>query len=369
MTYKRSATWSKPDDEPRNALVRSQYDAVADLTPDQVTSLFAGCSSAMQRNASRVLDALGDFVRVGLDDLDAAADGVASLGISLASDGVKNMDYDSMLIGILTRAEAALGSRWDGSAKQRWASVVDVFCEMCRSSAPATPKSKITEPKKTKKSYTGGYYKKFQISMGWKKPPEKIPFNLPADASDSLASPGPGATPRHVDRAPAGAGRSRSIGRDGAAAGGSVGGPVAAVQNRSPARMEKDAARERGVERAFAMFARASAVAMIAAAAKFPEASVGLLRAALMEAKMGLLACVALLFALRPYAFSRTGVVACVFVAAWAIIGHGYGVGGVRDLSFATGPVCDAVPAACENGVTRWMMLVIDGSGAKGGKK
>ena len=78
MTYKRSATWSKPDDEGRDALVRSQYDAVAELTPDQVTSLFAGCSSALQRNASRVLDALGDFVRVGLDDLDAAADGVTS---------------------------------------------------------------------------------------------------------------------------------------------------------------------------------------------------------------------------------------------------------------------------------------------------
>ena len=108
MTYKRSATWSKPDDEGRDALVRSQYDAVAELTPDQVTSLFAGCSSALQRNASRVLDALGDFVRVGLDDLDAAADGVTSLGVSLASDGVKNMDYDSMLLGILNRAEATL---------------------------------------------------------------------------------------------------------------------------------------------------------------------------------------------------------------------------------------------------------------------
>ena len=175
------------------------------LTPDQVTSLFAGCSSALQRNASRVLDALGDFVRVGLDDLDAAADGVTSLGVSLASDGVKNMDYDSMLLGILNRAEATLGSRWDESARQRWASVVDVFCDMCRSSAPVTPKSKITEPKKTKKSYTGGYYKKFQIYMGWKKAPAKIPFNLPADASDSLASPGPGATPRHVDRRPRGA--------------------------------------------------------------------------------------------------------------------------------------------------------------------
>ena len=28
--------------------------------------------------------------------------------------------------------------------------------------------------------------------------------------------------------------------------------------------------------------------------------------------------------------------------------------------------MCDVVPAACENGVTRWMMLVIDGPGAKG---
>ena len=26
--------------------------------------------------------------------------------------------------------------------------------------------------------------------------------------------------------------------------------------------------------------------------------------------------------------------------------------------------MCDVVPAACENGVTRWMMLVIDGPGA-----
>jgi len=365
MTYKRSATWSKPDDEGRDALVRSQYDAVAELTPDQVTSLFAGCSSALQRNASRVLDALGDFVRVGLDDLDAAADGVTSLGVSLASDGVKNMDYDSMLLGILNRAEATLGSRWDESARQRWASVVDVFCDMCRSSAPVTPKSKITEPKKTKKSYTGGYYKKFQIYMGWKKAPAKIPFNLPADASDSLASPGPGATPRHVDRAPATAGHTRLVDRDRAVAGG----PVAAVQHKSPGRMAKEAAQERGIERALATFARACVVAMVALAANHPEASAKLLRTALIEAKIGLLACVALLFALRPLAFSRAGVAACVFVAAWAILAHGYGVGGLRDFSFVTGPVCDVVPAACENGVTRWMMLVIDGPGAKGGKK
>ena len=199
-----------------------------------------------------VLDALGKLVRVGLDDLDAAADGVTSWrlprlgrrqehGLRLDAPRHSQPRGSRARIPLGRVRQAALGVR-----RGRLLRHVPVL------RARDMPKSKITEPKKTKKSYTGGYYKKFQIYMGWKKSPAKIPLNLPADASDSLASPGPGATPRHVDRAPATAGHMRLVDRDRAVAGG----PVAAVQHKSPGRMTKEAAQERGIERTFAMFAR-----------------------------------------------------------------------------------------------------------------
>ena len=221
-----------------------------------------------------------------------------------------------------------------------------------------TPKSKITEPKKTKKSYTGGYYKKFQIYMGWKKAPAKIPFNLPGGRLGLPREPGTGA-PRldtSIEPPPPPVTRVWSTEIEPSPAD-----PWRQCSTRVPGGRRMKRAQERGIERALATFARACVVAIIALAANHPEASAKLLRTALIEAKIGLLACVALLFALRPLAFSRAGVAACVFVAAWAILAHGYGVGGLRDFSFVTGPVCDVVPAACENGVTRWMMLVIDG--------
>ena len=144
---------------------------------------------------------------------------------------------------------------------------------------------------------------------------------------------------------------------------------MAAVQHKSPGRMTKEAAQERGIERTFAMFARACVVAMVAAAANHPEASAGLLRTALIEAKMGLLACVALLFALGPLAFSRAGSPRASLSPRGPSSGTDTASAACVTFPSSRDPCADVVPAACENGVTRWMMLVIDGPGAKGGKK
>ena len=125
----------------------------------------------MQQAASELTKALCDFVELGLDDLDACAGANAALGASLARKGVAASDFDRFLERVLAEAEATLGDAFDADANQRWASLIDVFCGQCvvGIGPPMTPKSALEPPKPKKKSYTGGMYKKFAVSVGFEK--------------------------------------------------------------------------------------------------------------------------------------------------------------------------------------------------------
>ena len=201
--YKRSSTWSKEGDRERDAAVRAQW---RKLSHDPAT-LTRACAPAMQQAASELTKALCDFVELGLDDLDACAGANAALGASLARKGVAASDFDRFLERVLAEAEATLGDAFDADANQRWASLIDVFCGQCvvGIGPPMTPKSALGSPKPKKKSYTGGMYKKFAVSVGLKKAKSPVAFNL--SASDSVASPGQGPAPRER-----GAGDARGVG-------------------------------------------------------------------------------------------------------------------------------------------------------------
>ena len=224
-------------------------------------------------------------MELGLDDLDACAGANAALGASLARKGVAASDFDRFLERVLAEAEATLGDAFDADANQRWASLIDVFCGQCvvGIGPPMTPKSALGSPKPKKKSYTGGVYKKFAVSVGLKKAKSPVAFNL--SASDSVASPGQGPAPRER-----GAGDARGVGggldrlndrhRSGSATP-ITAGPVPAVQPRGKRRVARDARRDRGFERFFASAFWAIVVFIVALIAQYPEVTAAHTRAAL----------------------------------------------------------------------------------------
>ena len=250
--YKRSSTWSKEGDRERDAAVRAQW---RKLSHDPAT-LTRACAPAMQQAASELTKALCDFVELGLDDLDACAGANAALGASLARKGVAASDFDRFLERVLAEAEATLGDAFDADANQRWASLIDVFCGQCvvGIGPPMTPKSALGSPKPKKKSYTGGMYKKFAVSVGLKKAKSPVAFNL--SASDSSPSPGQGPAPRER-----GAGDARGVGggldrlndrhRSGSATP-ITAGPAPPCNRAASAAWRATRARDRGFERFFA---------------------------------------------------------------------------------------------------------------------
>ena len=225
--YKLSPTWSKEGDRERDAAVRAQW---RKLSKDPAT-LTRACAPAMQQSARELIKALCDFVDVGLDDLDACAGANAALGASLARKGVVAADFDTFLERLLAEARDAVGDDFDAVAKQRWASVIDAFCGQCvlGIGPPSTPKSALGSPKPKKKSYTGGMYKRFAVSVGLKKAKSPVAFNL--DASDSIASPGQGPAPREPGSVGGGVGGGSRFGAERATP--ITAGPVPAVQPRS----------------------------------------------------------------------------------------------------------------------------------------
>lgn len=358
--YKRSPTWSKEGDRERDAAVRAQW---RKLSHDPAT-LTRACAPAMQQAASELTKALCDFVEVGLDDLDACAGANAALGASLARKGVASSDFDRFLERVLAEAEATLGGAFDAAANQRWASAIDVFCGQCvvGIGPPMTPKSALGSPKPKKKSYTGGVYKKFAVSVGLKKAKSPVAFNL--SASDSVASPGQGPAPRERGARDGGSGVGLSRLNDRYGSGSATpitAGPVPAVQPRGKRRVARDARRDRGFERFFASAFWALVALIVALIAQYPEVTAAHTRAALYLGRQKLLYLLCFGFFLRPVAFARAGFVVAVFVAFLTIAGFGYGARAARDPWGAAAPYVCFAEKVCDNGLTTWVRLVAYG--------
>ena len=358
--YKKSPTWSKEGDRERDAAVRAQW---RKLSHDPAT-LTRACAPAMQQAARELTKALCDFVELGLDDLDACAGANAALGASLARKGVASSDFDRFLERVLAEAEATLGGAFDAVANQRWASAIDVFCGQCvvGIGPPMTPKSALGSPKPKKKSYTGGMYKKFAVSVGLKKAKSPVAFNL--SASDSVASPGQGPAPRERGARDGGGGNGLSRLNDRHGSGSATpitAGPVPAVQPHGKRRVARDARRDRGFERFFASAFRAIVVCIVALIAQYPEVTAAHTRAALYLGRQRLLYLLCFGFFLRPVAFARAGFVVAVFVAFLTIAGFGYGARAARDPWGAAAPYVCFVEKVCDNGLTTWVRLVAYG--------
>ena len=352
--YKRSPTWSKEGDPERDAAVRAQW---RKISKDPAT-LTRACAPAMQQAARELTKALVDFVDVGLDDLDACAGANAALGASLARRGVVAADFDGLLERVLAEADAALGVEFDAVAKQRWASAIDVFCGQCAVGVgpPSTPKSALGSPKPKKKSYTGGMYKKFAVSVGLKKAKSPVTFNL--EASASVASPGQGPAPRERGNGGPAASAADRFGVNSRNATPITAGPVPAVQPRSKRAVARAARRDRGFERFFAALAWAILAAVVACVARYPEVTAAHTRAALYLGRHELLYLVVFGFFLRPTLFARVGCVAAALVAARTVAGFGYGVEAAKDPWRAAAPYVCFAPWVCDNGLTKWVRLV-----------
>ena len=358
--YKKSPTWSKEGDRERDAAVRAQW---RKLSHDPAT-LTRACAPAMQQAARELTKALCDFVELGLDDLDACAGANAALGASLARKGVASSDFDRFLERVLAEAEATLGGAFDAVANQRWASAIDVFCGQCvvGIGPPMTPKSALGSPKPKKKSYTGGMYKKFAVSVGLKKAKSPVAFNL--SASDSVASPGQGPAPRERGARDGGGGNGLSRLNDRHGSGSATpitAGPVPAVQPRGKRRVARDARRDRGFERFFASAFWALVALIVALIAQYPEVTAAHTRAALYLGRQKLLYLLCFGFFLRPVASARVGFVGAVVLAALTIAGFGYGARAARDPWGAAAPYVCFVEKVCDNGLTTWVRLVAYG--------
>ena len=352
--YKRSPTWSKEGDPQRDAAVRAQW---RKISKDPAT-LTRTCAPAMQQAARELTEALCNFMDVGLDDLDACAAANAALGANLARKGVVAADFDRFLERVLAEADAALGGAFDADANQLWASAIDVFCGQCALGIgpPSTPKSTLGSPKPKKKSYTGGLYKKFAVSVGLKKAKSPVTFNL--EVSDSVASPGQGPAPRERGSVGDGAGTSRFGSRNATPI---TAGPVPAVQPRSKRKVARALRADRGFERFFAALAWAMFAVVVAGIARYPEMTAAHTRAALYLGKEKLLYLVVFGFFLRPNAFARIGFVAAALVAARTVAGFGFGVEAAKDPWRVAAPYVCFAPKVCDNGLTKWVRLVAYG--------
>jgi len=353
--YKLSPTWSKEGDRERDAAVRAQW---RKLCKDSAT-LTRACAPAMQQSARELIKALCDFVDVGLDDLDACAGANAALGASLARKGVVAADFDTFLERLLAEARGAVGDDFDAVAKQRWASVIDAFCGQCvlGIGPPSTPKSALGSPKPKKKSYTGGMYKRFAVSVGLKKAKSPVAFNLAA--SDSIASPGQGPAPREPGSVGGGVGGGSRFGAERATP--ITAGPVPAVQPRSKRKVLRAMKKDRGYERFFTAFGWALVAAVVALIVQYPEVTASHTRSALYDGREKLLALVVFGFFLRPVAFARAGFVATVFFAARTVAGFGFGVEAAKDPWRVVAPYVCFAPKVCDNGLTKWVRLVAYG--------
>jgi hypothetical protein len=222
---------------------------------------------------------------------------------------------------------------------------------------PSTPKSALGSPKPKKKSYTGGMYKRFAVSVGLKKAKSPVAFNL--EASDSIASPGQGPAPREPGSVGGGVGVGSRFGAERATP--ITAGPVPAVQPRSKRKVLRAMKKDRGYERFFTAFGWALVAALVALIVQYPEVTASHTRSALYDGREKLLALVVFGFFLRPVAFARAGFVATVFFAARTVAGFGFGVEAAKDPWRVVAPYVCFAPKVCDNGLTKWVRLVAYG--------